>query len=46
MDVAQRSPFGAAVLSEKELSEFEETSSVLHVGGSAGDQLSLLRTQD
>jgi len=32
------------VLSEKKLSEFEETSSVLYVGGSAGDRLTLLRT--
>jgi hypothetical protein len=45
MDVAQGSPFGTAVLSDKTLSAFEERASVLYVGGSVGEQLTLLRTQ-
>lgn len=32
------------MLSEEKLSEFEETSSVLYVGGSVDGQLALVRT--
>jgi hypothetical protein len=42
---AQEFPFGTVVLSDETLSAFEEEASVLYVGGSAGDQLSLVRTQ-
>ena len=38
MDVAQGSPFGTAVLSEEQLSDSEESASVLYVESSAGDE--------
>ena len=38
--------FGTAVQSEEKLSESEESANVLYLRGSAGDQLSLPRTQD
>ncbi len=44
-DGAQEFPFGTVVLSDETLSAFEEEASVLYVGGSAGDQLTLLMTR-
>jgi hypothetical protein len=44
-DGAQEFPFGTVVPSEAKLSESEESASVMYVGGSAGDKLSLIRTQ-
>ena len=41
---AQEFPFGTVVLEEDTLDSFKEEGSVLYVGGSAGDQLSLVRT--
>ena len=46
MNLSHHCSFGTVVLSEEKLSEFEESASVLYLRGSAGDQLSLPRTQD